>query len=290
LTGTRERRYTCLVSKAERYGSEGRIDMARIISAERTSANAASEKPIRERQMAAYRKALEFIEGRRLLEIGCGEGIGTSILAGTAASVLAIDYSDEALGFAREKYGADNIEFRKMRVPPMDIPDASIEAVVCFQMIEHLEEPEELVSEIGRALRADGVCLLATVNKEETISENPYHLREFTASEMLALLESHFEAVEMYGVFGDELFMRYWTSNRRWANNFMRLDVFNLADRLPPGIKQWLFDAASTLMRARLKSAAPDVCENITYENFLFKQGEYDGCLDFFAVCRKPRR
>ncbi len=264
--------------------------MARIISAERTSANAASEKPIRERQMAAYRKALEFIEGRRLLEIGCGEGIGTSILAGAAASVVAIDYSDEALGVAREKYGADNIEFRKMRVPPVDLPNASIEAVVCFQMIEHLEEPEKLVSEIGRALDPDGVCLLATVNKEETISKNPYHLREFTASEMLALLESRFGSVEMYGVFGDELFMRYWTNNRRWVNNFMRLDVFNLADRLPQGIKQRLFDAASTLMRSRLKSGAPDVCESITYENFLFKPGEYDGCLDFFAVCRKPRR
>lgn len=262
--------------------------MTPIISAERTSANAASERPMRERQMAAYRKALELIEGRRVLEIGCGEGIGASVLAEAAASVVAIDYSDEALGFARKKHGADNIEFRKMRVPPMDFPDASIEAVVCFQMIEHLEEPEKLVSAIARVLRADGLFVIATVNGDETLSDNPYHLHEFTADEMSALLESHFESVEMYGVFGDELFMRYWNDNRRWVNNFMRFDVFNLADRLPQGIKQRLFDAASMLMRSRLKSGAPDLCESITHKNFLFKRGEYDGCLDFFAVCRKP--
>ena len=130
MTGTHGRRYTCFARQAERHGRTGRIDMTPIISAERTSANAASERPVRERQMAAYRKALEFIEGRRVLEIGCGEGIGASVLAEAAASVVAIDYSDEALGFARKKYGADNIEFRKMRVPPMDFPDASIEAVV----------------------------------------------------------------------------------------------------------------------------------------------------------------
>ncbi len=237
--------------------------------------------------MAAYRKALEYVEGRRVLEIGCGEGIGASVLAEKASSVLAIDYSDETLDFARGKYGAGDIDFKKMKVPPMDFPDSSIEAVVCFQMIEHLEKPERLISEINRVLREDGLALLATVNKDETLSENPYHLHEFTAGEFLDLLAKHFGDVEMLGVYGDELFMRYWENNRRWVSGFMRLDFLNLSSLLPAGLKQWLFDAASSLMRSRLKKGAPDLCESITHENFLFRSGEYDGCLDFFAVCRK---
>lgn len=256
-------------------------------TAERTSAVSAADRPVRERQMAAYRKALEYIEGRLVLEIGCGEGVGVSVLAEKAASVVAVDYSDDALEFAREKYGARSIEFKKMKVPPIDFPDASIEAVVCFQMIEHLEKPEELVSEIKRVLRGDGLALLATVNKDETLSDNPYHLREFTAHEFLGLLENHFGHVEMHGVFGDELFTRYFDSNRRWVNNFMRLDICNLSGLLPQGLKQRLFDAASALMRSRLKSSAPELCDSITHENFLFKPGEYHGCLDFFAICRK---
>ena len=264
--------------------------MPPIITAERTSAVADSERPIRERQMAAYREALKHVEGRRVIEIGCGEGIGASMLAEAAASVVAIDYSDEALQLARENYSSGGIEFKKMHVPPIDFPDASIEAVVCFQMIEHLEKPGGLVEEIARVIRDDGLALIATVNKEETLSDNPYHLHEFKADELKELLESHFDSVDMYGVYGDELFMKYWVSNRRWVNNFMRLDMFNLSSLLPHGIRQWLFDAASTLMRSRLKSGSPDLCESITHENFLFKRNECDGCLDFFAVCRKGHK
>jgi SAM-dependent methyltransferase len=261
-----------------------------IITAERTSAAAAAERPIRERQMAAYREALRHIEGRRVLEIGCGEGIGASVLAEAAASVVAVDYSDKALEDARASYDSEKITFTKMEVPPIDFPDASIDAAVCFQMIEHLEQPGGLVAEIARVIRDDGLALIATVNKEETPSDNPYHLHEFTAGELNELLERHFASVEMFGVHGDELFMKYWINNRRWVNNFMRLDVFNLSAVLPKRIKQRLFDAVSTFMRSRLKSGSPDLCESITHENFLFKRNEFDGCLDLFAVCRKRRK
>jgi len=258
-----------------------------IISAERTPADDAAEQPIRERQMAAYRKALEYVEGRHVLEIGCGEGIGASVLAERASSVIAVDYSEKALQVARENYGAGKIEFTAMKAPPIGLDDCSLDAVVCFQMIEHLERPEELVAEIKRVVRYDSPALLATLNKEETPSENPYHLHEFTASEFEGLLKAHFDSVEMYGVYGDELFMRYWRSNRKWVDNFMRLDVFNLSKRLPQGIKQPLFDIASRLMRTRLKRGDPDLCGRITYKNFHFRRDEFAGCLDFFAVCRK---
>ncbi len=261
--------------------------MSALFSAERTPAQDAAEQPIRERQMAAYRKALEYVEGRRVLEIGCGEGIGASVLAQKAASVVALDYSEQALKVARESCGTGQIEFRSMKVPPISFADREFDAVVCFQMIEHLERPEELVAEIRRVARDDAPALIATLNKEEAPSDNPYHLHEFTAEEFLDLLKAHFDSVEMYGVFGDELFMRYWNSNRKWVDGFMRLDIFNLSERLPQAIKRPLFDLASRLMRTRLKGAAPDLCGSITYENFIFKRDEFDGCLDFFAVCRK---
>jgi ubiquinone/menaquinone biosynthesis C-methylase UbiE len=258
-----------------------------IISAERTSAVADAERPIRERQMAAYREALKHIEGRQVLEIGCGEGIGASVLAEAASAIIAVDYSEDALQLAREEYGSDTIEFRRMRVPPIDCPDSSIDVVVCFQMIEHLERPDLLVEEIARVVRDGGLALIATVNKEETLSDNPYHLHEFTADELKELLERHFDSIDMDGVYGDEQFMKYWINNRRWVNRFMRLDMFNLSSLMPPGIRKWLFDAVSTFMRTRLKSGSPDLCEGITFENFLFKRNEYKGAIDFFAVCHK---
>ncbi len=200
---------------------------------------------------------------------------------------MALDYSEEALQIARTKHAAGNIEFTLMKVPPLDFPDKSFDAAVCLQMIEHLEKPETLVAEIKRVLRDDAVALFATVNKEETISDNPYHLHEFSADDFRRLLNTHFGSVVIYGVFGDELFLRYWRSNRKWVNTFMRADILGFSRRLPRGIKQRLFDAASRFMRARLKRGSPELCQSITHENFIFRQDEFDGCLDFFAVCRK---
>lgn len=264
--------------------------MSAKFSAERTPAEYPAEKPIRERQMAAYHRSLEYVEGRRVLELGCGEGIGASLLAESAASVVAVDYSEEALRVACERHGASNVDFTQMKIPPIDFRDRSFDAAVCFQMIEHLEEPGELVAEVGRVLRDDGVALFATVNKDETITDNPYHIHEFSAGDFEELLKAHFGTVEMFGVFGDELFARYWQNNRRWANTFMRVDVFNLSARLPRAFKRRLFDAASRLMRARLKRKDPELCLGITHENFMFRSGEFTGCLDFFAVCRRTSK
>ena len=258
-----------------------------LLSAERTPAYDAAEKPIRERQLAAYHKALEYIEGCRVLEIGCGEGIGTSLLAGKAASIVAVDYSEKALQIAAKRFGTENIEFTRMKVPPLDFEDGSFDAVICFQMIEHLEEAGGFVKEIRRVLRDDALALIATVNKAETISDNPYHLHEYTAAEFRDLLSMHFGAVELYGVFGDELFMRYWQNNQKWVKTFMRLDILNLSNRLPRGIKQRLFAAASRLMRTSLRRGDSELCGSITHENLVFRLDNTPKCLDFFAVCRK---
>jgi len=256
-------------------------------SAERTSADNPAERPIRERQLAAYHRALHYIKGFRVLELGCGEGIGSYLLAEKAACVVAVDYSEEALYSARLRYGDRGIDFRFMKVPPIDFREASFDAVICFQMIEHLDTPQKLVAEVQRVLVNDGLALFATVNKEESITQNPYHLHEFGAHELKDLLLSHFPQVEMYGVFGDELFARYWENNRKWAANFMRLDVFGLAKHLPHKLKAPLFDAASRLMRTRLEQHDPRLCSTITYKNFAFQADSFEGCLDFFAVCQK---
>jgi len=259
------------------------------LSAERTPTDVAAENPIKERQMAAYYRSLEYVTGLRILEVGCGEGIGASLLATKAASVVALDYSKNALGVAYEQYGADNIEFTLMKVPPIDFPEMSFDAVICFQIIEHLENPEGLVAEIKRILRENGFAIFATVNKAETLSDNPYHINEFEAGDFQNLLKAHFAEVEMYGVFGDELFARYWQQNRDRVNSFMRVDIFNLSGLLPRRLKEFLFDVASRLMRARLQHGDAELCRSITHDNFIFRRDEFDGCLDFYAICRKSR-
>jgi ubiquinone/menaquinone biosynthesis C-methylase UbiE len=263
------------------------LKIAGQYSIERTPSENSAEKPMRERQMAAYHKALEYVQGRRVLEIGCGEGIGASILATKAASVVAIDYSEEALRTAQARYGGRNIEFALMKVPPIDFEDESFDVVISFQMIEHLEEPQGLITEIKRILRSEGAALLATVNKDEMLSNNPYHVHEFTALEFEEFVRKHFVSAELYGVFGDDLFMRYWENNRKWVRGVLRADVFNLSARLPLGLRKSVYDIANQFMRIFLKQRDPDLCNRITYRNLVFQADRLERSLDFFAVCRK---
>jgi ubiquinone/menaquinone biosynthesis C-methylase UbiE len=255
-------------------------------SGERTPSEDPAFQPVRALQLAAYHRALEYANGRRVLEIGCGEAVGTSILAAEAESVVALDYSRETLQAACQKHGDTTIEFVVMKVPPIDFADNSFDVIVCFQMIEHLEEPDGLVAEIKRVLHDRGVALFSTVNKEETLTENPYHVHEFGPHEFNDFLKSHFGHVQTYGVFGDELFMKYRQTNQRWVRALMRADIFNLVDRIPRALRRRLYDAAGRFMRIRLKRQNPALCESITHENFLFRPNEFDGCLDLFGVCR----
>ncbi|RJP70725.1 MAG: class I SAM-dependent methyltransferase [Candidatus Abyssobacteria bacterium SURF_17] len=263
------------------------MPVSAFLSAERTAVDNPAERPIRERQLAAYHRALEYAAGRRLLEVGCGEGLGTFLLATRAASVTALDYSRVALEVARKRCESVSVQFLLMEVPPIGFPDSTFEVVVCFQMLEHLAEPNKLIDEIHRVLCKDGIALLATVNKDEIITNNPYHLSEYSPREFEKLLTNHFKTVDLYGVFGDELFAEYWKSNRSWARSFLSLDVFNLSSHLPRPLRQTLFDIISRMMRMSLKRKDPGLCDTITHENFIFRLGDFSGCLDLFAVCRK---
>ncbi|GAB4334669.1 MAG: hypothetical protein Kow0099_06840 [Candidatus Abyssubacteria bacterium] len=263
------------------------LKIAKKYSIERTPSENSAEKPMRERQMAAYHKALEYVHGRKVLEIGCGEGIGASILAQEAASIVAIDYSEEALETAHARYGGSNIEFRLMKVPPIHFNDGFFDVVISFQMIEHLEEPDGLVIEMKRTLRDDGTALLATVNKDEMLSNNPYHVHEFTPSEFERFVRKHFAYAELFGVFGDELFMQYWENNRKWVRSVMRADIFNLSARLPLRLRKPVYDVANQLMRVFLKQRDPHLCDRITHRNLIFRPNQLIGSLDFFAVCSK---
>lgn len=262
--------------------------MARY-SAERVSAFRAEENPIFQRHRAAYLHALELVDGATVLEVGCGDGYGSHILSGKAKHLTAVDRSTEIIRIAPEEYGASNIEFKVMEVPPLTFPAGSFEVAVAFQFIEHLAEPASFLHEIRNVLTDGGTLLLTTPNKAETIVENPYHLREFTADELLALVSSVFDDVCVMGVFGSERFHEYWKANKRWARGFMRFDFLRLSDHLPRRVRQLLFDHASRLTRTRLRQQDRALSDTIGPEDFTFKTVDLDRCLDFFVIARGRR-
>ena len=151
-----------------------------------------------------YHFALPLAAGRRVLDIACGEGYGSSLLATRAASVLGVDVSADTLAQARRRYGETaNLEYREGRCEAIPCDDASVDLLVSFETLEHIAEPERLLDEARRVLAPGGLALISTPNREvysdRSGYRNPYHVREFYRDEFAAMLQARFDGVAVFG-------------------------------------------------------------------------------------------
>jgi ubiquinone/menaquinone biosynthesis C-methylase UbiE len=151
-----------------------------------------------------YHFASRWSAGRRVLDIACGEGYGSALLSRNAAHVTGVDVSLEAIEHARQAYGsARNVEFRSGSCTRIPLPDASVDLVVSFETIEHIEEQQAFLDEVARVLTPDGVLLVSCPNKEEYTDkrefDNEFHVKELYREELDALLRSRFAHADWYG-------------------------------------------------------------------------------------------
>lgn len=254
-------------------------------TAERTDPTNPAEGPILARQLSAYQQALDLCIGRRVAEVGCGRGAGTALLAEVADSVIAVDYDTQVIEQNRRDRAEDNVTYVVAQVPPLPPAAMRVDVVVCFQMIEHVEDPEPLLRAMYDAVLPGGVVLVSTPNKAETLAPNPYHLHEYAGPEFQAVLDKVFDRVTLYSVLGDTVFRRYWEANREYVQKVMRWDPLGLNRYLPAGIKRHLFNTASRIMRRSLHDNPATQAHVITPENFHYEPGVVEGALDFYAVC-----
>ena len=147
--------------------------------------------------IARYRWAASFCDGRRVLDAGCGAGYGAELLnqAG-AASVVGIDTSTAALALARLAV-TDGVTCELGDVTALSHPDDSFDLVVCFEVIEHVADPERVLDELSRVLRPDGLLLLSSPNRARYVPGNPHHRHEYTRPELEKALESRFESARV---------------------------------------------------------------------------------------------
>ena len=148
-----------------------------------------------------YAFAREYVCGKDVLDIACGEGYGSHLLSSVAASVIGVDISPDVIAHAHRKYGGDHLTFVVGSCSAIPLSNSSVDAVVSFETLEHLAEHEQMLTEIKRVLRPDGVLLLSTPDKLHFTdipgTENPFHVRELYTDEFKNLLSAFFVHVDM---------------------------------------------------------------------------------------------
>jgi len=255
-----------------------------VQTAERSSHLDPSENVIFQRHMIAYNEASKIISGT-VLEIGCGEGYGVPVLAALAQKYIAIDkYQTHIDSSVMDKY---NIEFHQMEIPPLtDIASNSIDYVVTFQVIEHIQNDDLFLKEIFRVLRKGGKLLLTTPNKLMSLSRNPWHIREYTPSEMENTLKKSFTSFVIKGVYGKDKVIQYYQKNKASIKKITRFDIFNLQYLLPRWALQIPYDFLNRINRRKLESNNNDIVSSVSVDDYYLKE-DTENCLDYFCIATK---
>jgi len=145
-----------------------------------------------------------FVQDKTVLDIACGSGFGTFLLAQEAREVTGVDVSPEAVEHAENNFSRNNIKFDAGDALEYNYPQNYFDVVVSFQTIEHLVDPQKFLDLLKSSLKDDGLIILATPDKkivspftEEPIGE--FHKFEFYKKELQAMFDKIGLNAKWYG-------------------------------------------------------------------------------------------
>lgn len=156
--------------------------------------------------IARYESIGAIAEGKVVLDIASGSGYGTALIGKTAKKVYGVDVLEGAIAYAKEHYGASNIEYLQGDGIKIPLDTDSVDLVVSFETIEHIEDYVTFMKEVKRVLKPNGMLLLSTPNDIEFAEGNHFHLHEFEQTELLKLIKKYYRNVKPY-------FQTTWISN-----------------------------------------------------------------------------
>jgi 2-polyprenyl-3-methyl-5-hydroxy-6-metoxy-1,4-benzoquinol methylase len=237
------------------------------LTGERTLPDVPEENYWYRRHLHVYEWIAERVPGQDVIDMACGEGYGTGVLARQAGHVTGVDANPEAHEHARLRYRRDNVRFERDLVDSYSEP---CDAVVFLQTIEHVEDPVAVLEHFRSQLRPNGAVYVTTPNvltlapEGHAKSDNPWHVKEYRAEEFRELCRSVFPSVAMLGLFhARKLRFHEMAIRAGWDAIHPRLRVTKpFYDRFVPAISSRDF------------ALRYDTVANL------------DRALDFLAVCR----
>jgi SAM-dependent methyltransferase len=211
------------------------------LTGERTLPDVPEENYWYRRHLAVYEWIAERVWGRDVVDLACGEGYGSAVLARRARSVVGVDANPEAFEHARLKYTTDGVRFERDMIETWR---GDVDCVVFLQTIEHVQDPDAVLEHVRELVGERGLAFVSTPNLLTLAgpgaekSGNPWHVKEYRAPEFRDLCERHFGSVDLYGLYhARKLALHEVALKLGWdrVHNLLRLTA-PFYDRFTPAI------------------------------------------------------
>jgi SAM-dependent methyltransferase len=150
---------------------------------------------------ARYGFAASAVRTLRVLDVASGAGLGSAFLLAHGARIaVGVETAVEAVTQGRMLADAAGPYFVRADALALPFADGSFDVVVSFETIEHLLDAGRLLAECRRVLQPGGLLYLSTPNRTVTrwLPRNPFHVHEFTSSEITNLARQYFDIVNCY--------------------------------------------------------------------------------------------
>jgi len=228
----------------------------------------------RGRFMSRYNLACGMARGKSVLDVACGVGYGSHLLAtdGGAESVLGLDINDTVVEHARAYYQTPNLRFEVRNGEDVSaLGRGSFDLVVSMGTLEHVRNPGAFAAAVNHVLTDGGIWLVTMLNPSAHEGTDPYHSQEWDIEAFHDFLKRHFPAVEIRW---HVLLESGEDKDRRNAARY----------RFAP---LWLKSAAKTAMgraaAARFSQKGAAFCEA---DDYAWVTEPADTALEFLGICR----
>jgi len=139
-----------------------------------------------------------------VLELGCGEGIGTIMLSENGHRIVAVDFDEVSINYARENIIKPNISFQRENFLGKNL--GKFDAIVSLDVIEHIAKAQENVffETISENLNQDGFCIIGTPNATAKQYASPLseigHINLYTAERLKEVMNQYFKNTFFFGM------------------------------------------------------------------------------------------
>jgi 2-polyprenyl-3-methyl-5-hydroxy-6-metoxy-1,4-benzoquinol methylase len=213
------------------------------------------------RHLCAYKLAKDFVSGKKVLDIGSGEGYGSGYLADFAKEVTGLDYSESAIAYAQDRYRKNNLKFLNLNIEELYKVQDKFDVICSFQVIEHIKDTGAFLSNVKNLLNKEGKFICSTPNRLDASPHtlkphNPFHVKEYLIGEFESLLKGYFKNVEIVGLIRG--------SRLNFYRRLKKIGIFNLLPKKFDPVK---------IFYSRINSS-----------NFAFIKEDLVRALDFISI------